>query len=144
MAKKDLYSNLDTDVTIKPQFVNSNTTLTGTGVDLRGYEGALVIVQAGTMAGSASANIHTFEIQESDSSDTGFTAVADANLIPQTGAEAALALNGGTDEVVKKAGYIGTKRYIRVVDTTTAFTTAGGAVAVSIVKGAAHLASVGA
>lgn len=141
---KDLYNNLDIDVTIKAQFVNSNTTLTGTGVDLRGFEGACVIVQSGTMAGSSSANIHTFELQESDSSGTGFTAVSDSDMIPSSGGEAALALNGGTDEVVKKLGYIGTKRYIRVVDTTTAFTTAGGSVAVSVIKGAPHLATVGA
>lgn len=141
MSKKDLYNNLDIDVTIAAQFVNSNTTLTGTGVDLRGFEGACVIFQAGTIAGSSSANIHTFELQESDSSGTGFTAVADADLI---GTEAAVALNGGTDSVVKKLGYIGTKRYIRVVDTTTAFTTAGGSIAVSVIKGAPHLATVGA
>lgn len=144
MAKKDIWNNLDMDKSIAPQFVNSNTTLTGTGVDLRGYEGALVVIQSGAIAGSASANVYTPEVQESDSSDTGFTAVADANLLPTTTPEASAAHNGGTDNTVTKIGYIGTKRYIRVVLNCTAFTTAGGYICANIIKGNPHLASVGA
>lgn len=144
MAKKDLYNNLDVDHTIAPQFINSNTTITGSEVDLRGFEGALFCIHAGTIAGSSSANIYTPEVQESDSSGTGFTAVADANLLPTTTPEASAALNGGIDNAVKKIGYIGTKRYVRLVLTTTAFTTAGGYVSATVAKGAPHIASVGA
>ena len=132
---KDLKNNLLGAVTIPPQAITSNATTTGTGVDLRGYEGALVVLFSGTIAGSSSANIHTPEVQESDSSDTGFTAVANADLI---GLESDAVLNGGTDSTVKTIGYIGAKRYIRVVDTTTAFTTAGGVIGALIIKGAAH------
>lgn len=139
MAKKDLYSNLGLAHTIAPQFINSNTTITGSEVDLQGYEGALIALHAGTIAGSSSANIYTPEVQESDSSGTGFTAVADADLI---GTEATAVHTGGTDNTLKKIGYKGTKRYIRVVLTTTAFTTAGGYISGSVIKGAAHLAAV--
>ena len=139
MANKDIYNQIEPSVSVAPQFVNSNTTLTGTGVDLRGFEGCLILLPAGAIAGSSSANIYTPEVQESDSSDTGFTAVADANLI---GTEAAAVHNGGTDSTVKKIGYIGTKRYVRVVITTTAFTTAGGNIGALVVKGAPHLAAV--
>ncbi len=138
---KDLYNNLALAKSVAPQFINSNTTITGTGVDLRGFEGALVVLSAGAITGTGSQNVYTPEVQESDSSDTGFTAVADANLI---GTEAAAVHNGGTDNTIKKIGYIGTKRYIRVVLTTTAFTTAGGYIEGLIVNGAPHLASVGA
>lgn len=138
---KDLYNKLALAKSVAPQFVNSNTTLTGTGVDLRGFEGALCVLEAGTMAGSAAANVYTPEVQESDSSDTGFTAVADADLI---GTEAAAVHTGTTDNTIAKIGYIGKKRYIRLVITTTAFTTAGGNISGMIIKGAPHLASVGA
>ncbi len=139
MAKKDIYSDLSPKVSIKPQFINSNTTVTGTGVDLQGFEGALVVITAGTIAGSSSANVYTPEVQESNSSDTGFTAVADADLV---GTEAAAVHNGGTDSTCLKIGYTGTKRYIRVVLTTTAFTTAGGYIGADIIKGAPHVGAV--
>lgn len=135
---KDIYSNIDAAVSVGPQFVNSNTTLTGDAVDLRGYEGAVAHIISGTMAGSGSANVYTPELQESDSSTTGFTAVADADLI---NTEADCVHTGSTDKTVKRLGYKGTKRYLRVVITTTAFTTAGGNVAAVIVRGAPHVAA---
>lgn len=138
MAKKDIYSDLLGKVSVAPQFVNSNTTLTGATVDLQGFEGAVVMTISGTIAGSSSANIHTFEIQES-ANDSDWTAVADADLI---GVESDLTHNGGSDNLVKKVGYKGAQRYIRVVDTTTAFTTAGGQIAAVVVLGAPHIAAV--
>ena len=142
--KKDIYNNIAVKVSIPPQFVNSNTTLTGTGVDTKGYESVCFAFASGTQAGSASANVHTFEIQESDSSDTGFTAVADADLLPTTTPEASAVLTGATDNTVTKVGYIGAKRYVRAVDTVTGFTTAGGSIVGLVILSHANIASTGA
>lgn len=138
MPHKDLYSNVDAAVSVSPQFVNSNTTLTGDAVDLRGYEGAEAFLISGVIAGSAAANVYTPELQESDSSGTGFTAVADADLIST---EALCVHTGATDKLVKRLGYKGQKRYLRLVITTTGFTTAGGNIAGIIVRGAPHTAA---
>lgn len=138
---KDIYNNVAFAKCIAPQFINSNTTVTGTGVDLRGFEGCLFEIGSGAIAGTGSQNVYTPEIQESDSETTGFTAVADADLI---GTETAAVHNGGTDNTVKKIGYIGKKRYVRCVLTTTNFTTAGGYIYASVLKGFPHLASTGA
>lgn len=135
---KDIYSNIDGGVSVAPQFVNSNTTLTGDAVDTRGYEGAVALLISGTMAGTSAQNVYTPELQESDSSGTGFTAVADADLIST---EALCVHTGATDKLVKRLGYKGVKRYLRLVITTTAFTTAGGNIAGVIVRGAPHTAA---
>ncbi len=91
----------------------------GTGVDLRGYNKALVICEMGnsgdTLSGSVEINI---EVEESDDNST-FTDVADADL--QTSVTGA---NTGTfahvdapaeDSAVFMTTYRGTKRYIRTV-----------------------------
>ena len=95
----------------------------GTGVDLQGFEGALIVGQVGaegdTLGASDDINL---EVEESDD-DSTYTDVADADLIGSvTGA------NTGTfahvDDNAEAPGifyaaYIGIKRYVRVVDNRT-------------------------
>lgn len=80
----------------------------GTGIDLSGYDGAVVCVDVGTLAGSATPTI-TLEIQES-SDNTTFTAVAAADLdggvLP--------AIVAANDDTFYEIGYKGLKRYVRV------------------------------
>ncbi len=80
----------------------------GTGVDLAGYDGCMIMFDAGTLAGSSTPTI-TPQIQESDDNST-FTAVAAADL--DGGVLAAIV--AANDETLHVRGYKGSKRYIRV------------------------------
>lgn len=85
-------------------------TVTGTGVDLQGFESAVATVNIGTLTDGT----HTPKLQESADNST-FTDVAAAD---QIGTFAALAAN-----VLQSVGYIGQKRYIRLFVTVAGATT---------------------
>ncbi len=113
--------------TVKSFYPAAQTaTVTGTGVDLTGYESAVAIVHVGAYTDGT----HTPKLQES-SDNSIFADVAAADLL---GAFAALAAN-----VLQPVGYIGQKRYIRVLVTVAGATT-GAVYGAVIVRGdARHL-----
>lgn len=91
---------------VPDQYVSATN---GSGVDLRGYDSALVEIVTGTWGGTSPTA--TCKIQESTDNVT-FTDVADANLDGVTGNPAGFAL---AVSAVKTVGYTGTKRYLRVI-----------------------------
>jgi hypothetical protein len=99
----------------------------GTGVDLAGYDAAVVLIDAGAISG-AGASL-TFEVQHSDDNVT-FTAVADADL---DGTEPAI--TAANDDQIHEVGYKGIKRYLRVSITAKAGTTPTMACSASVVRG---------
>jgi hypothetical protein len=102
----------------------------GTGVDLAGYDTAVVLIDAGAITG-AGATL-TFEVQHSDDNST-FTAVADADL---DGAEPVI--SASNDDQIHEIGYRGIKRYLRVAITAKAGTTPTLPVSASVVRGKAR------
>jgi hypothetical protein len=122
---KDMYNSINAAPTLSPAARTANAN--GVGVDLQGFEGALVLIQTGVITDGT----HAFEVQESDDNVT-FTAVADADL---QGTEPSV---GATDDdKVYRIGYVGTKRYVRVVSTASG-TTTGGIYGASIAQGFAR------
>jgi hypothetical protein len=122
---RDMYNSINAAPTLSPaaRTISAN----GVGVDLQGFEGALVLIQTGVITDGT----HVFEVQESDDNAT-FTAVADADL---QGTEPSV---GATDDdKVYRIGYLGTKRYVRTVSTATG-TTTGGVYGASVVRGFAR------
>lgn len=105
MASKDLYSNFGVTVSVAPAVLTATTT--GTGVDLAGFESAAVVINTGAIAGSGVFNV---TLEESDSSGSGYTAVAASKI--QGTLPTPLAAS-----TVYKLGYLGDKRYIRPVMT---------------------------
>jgi len=116
--KKDLHSR------IKPMFcLNEAVGTTGTGVkgaviDRKGYNGVEFLITYGAV--TTTTGTITIGVLESDSATTGtFTSVADADLL---GTEALASLPAATrtdgvgDKVVKRIGYIGKKRYVRITE----------------------------
>lgn len=103
-------------------FAARTATTNGTGVDLANCEGATILVQTGTITDGT----HTISLQESDDNVT-FTNVAAADLIGTPPA-----ITAPDDDKVFKFGYIGIKRYIRVVSTV-AGTTTGGVYGASVI-----------
>ena len=123
MAKFDMKS--DTQVAVGLIATLSGTTPSkGNIVDLSGYEAATFLVCTGTVTDAGDANGFSFEVQESDTTaDVAFTAVANEDLV---GLESALTVTSDTADgvAVGSIGYVGAKRYIRIVATGTTGTNA--------------------
>ncbi|TPM58982.1 hypothetical protein FJ959_08900 [Mesorhizobium sp. B2-2-4] len=102
-----------------------NATANGTGVDLLGFSGAVLVIHAGAWTDGT----HTFDIQDSDDNST-FASVA-AGLYQGT---KPVVSSSGTASKVYKVGYLGAKRYLRV-SVTVAGATTGAVYGASILLG---------
>lgn len=118
---RDLEARLDVVQSLVPTGART-ASANGTGVDLQGYDGALVVVTADTITDGT----HTPKVQESDDNAT-FTDVASTDLV-------GTALVAITAASVQKIAYVGAKRYIRAVVTVAGATT-GGKYAVGVTRG---------
>ena len=108
MATVDVRSQVSAVASIRPQAVTAP--VNGAGVDLAGFEGALILVELGTFAGTAPTA--TIQVQESDD-DATFSPVAAEDLdgaLPAT-------IDPTNDETVYELNYKGRRRYIRVAVT---------------------------
>lgn len=119
---RDLVSNMSAVASLAPKA--RTTSENGAGVDLRDYRSAAVVVVAGAITDGT----HTIEIQDSADNST-FAPVAAAYL---QGTEPVLDTND--DDSLVSIGYIGGKRYIRVVSTVAEATT-GGVYGALVVRG---------
>lgn len=126
---RDLHNNLVAEPSIDPKSIATDTTTKGSGVDLQGFEAAEVVFISGTLTDGA----YACKIQESDDDvDGDYADVAAGDLL---GSEPSFAATD--DSKVKTVGYIGTKRWLRAVITSTG-TTSGGLLAATVVKGHAR------
>ncbi len=91
-----------------------NGTATGTAVDLRGYDAAVITVSFGAYTDGT----HTPSVVHSVDGVT-YTAVAAADI---DGAFTAVSSSAGAN-TLQQVGYIGSQRYVAVVMTTTGATT---------------------
>jgi hypothetical protein len=111
------YNNLLTKQSLTPAARTASAN--GTGVDRQQtnamFQDALIIVSTGTITDGT----HTIEVQES-ADNTTFTAVADADL---QGTEPAI--GAADDNKIFELGYLGSKRYLRVIVTAAGTTTGG-------------------
>jgi hypothetical protein len=110
---RDIHNKLSTARSLSPAARTASAD--GASVDLQGYDAAEVVIATGTITDGT----HTIEVQES-ADDSTFTAVADGDLI---GTEPAIV--AADDDKVFEIGYIGTKRFLRVITTVTGATTGG-------------------
>lgn len=119
---RDIANNIGTVQAIAAQVLSA--TATSPALDLIGFESAAVVINTGAIAGGGD---FTAKLQESDTTTSGdFTDVAAAHLVGAFSASLSA-------DSVEKVGYIGSKRYVRVVLTKNSGTSiAGGAV---LVKG---------
>jgi hypothetical protein len=124
---RDIKNNVDVQRSIAPAAITA--TVNGSGVDLRGYDSAMVVIDPGTITDGT----HTPKLQESDD-DSAYTDVAAGD---QEGTLAVLASNA-----IQRAGYKGSKRYIRAVVTVTGSPATGGVYGASVVRGTPHVAPV--
>lgn len=120
---RDLEARLNALATVVPTG-NRTATVNGTGIDLQGYDGALVIINADTITDGT----HTPKVEESADNSAWNDAVA-TDLVGTV-------LVAITAASVQRICYVGAKRYIRVT-ITAAGTTTGGKYNAVVVRGLA-------
>ncbi|MCV0371081.1 hypothetical protein [Filomicrobium sp.] len=128
---KDTKSALNFAQTLAPAAQNASAN--GTGVDLRGYNSALAVVNVGAWTDGT----HTPKLQESDDNAT-WDDVEAADLL---GSFTAIG-SAGEQNQEYKVGYKGNKRYVRGVMTVAGATT-GAIYGMSIVRSHSSDAPVG-
>jgi len=127
---RDIKNNLDGVSSIDPASYTASTN--GSGVDVRDFDGAMVVFQAGTADTGNGDETYTPSVEESDD-NSSFSAVAASDL------EGALV--NMTANSVQRAGYKGAKRYVRAVLTLGGTTPSINASAL-VVRGLPYLAPV--
>lgn len=129
----DLHSNIKQVLAISPVAIGATGTTTGRIVDRQGYGGVEFLVSYGAV--STTGTVVTLSLKEGDATGS-LTSVADADLL---GTETLAGLpattprtSGVGQQVSKRLGYKGTKRYLRLDFTNTGTTSAGIAAAVAV------------
>jgi len=106
--------------------LNGTAAVASSLVDMRGYNSLDITVATGTISDAGTASGWTIKMQESDTTVAGdFIDVAAADAI-NGAVSATRTLDTDDDIVVARLGYVGRKRYVRVVATGT--TNSAGAV----------------
>jgi hypothetical protein len=127
MTTRDLLRNQFVTPSLQPA-ARTNGTATGTAVDLRGYDGAVIAVSFGAWTDGT----HTPSVLES-SDGTTYVAAASTDL---DGSFTPVSGTAGQNSV-QQIGYIGNYRFIEVVMTTTG-ATSGAVSAASVISGYPH------
>lgn len=111
MAKKDLYHNIGVVHLLDAQDITTSDAKSAI-LDLAGFEGAVILVNFGAITTPDSNSYITPILQESDTTaDADFSAVNSAYILGGFSK-----IDASTeDQVTQVAGYIGNKRYIRVL-----------------------------
>jgi len=111
MAPRDLKNNIVVNPVLHSDPAD-NTAAVGVVQDHRGSKSHTYVIHAGSLV-DADATF-TALLEESDVSGSGFTPVADADML---GTEALASFQFDGDNTVKTLGYIGYKRYTRLTIT---------------------------
>ena len=111
---RDLYSNIDVRRGISPAAaVTDNTAFVSQIIDMRGYSAMVWLIQLGSLADADA----TFTVLVEEGDDSGLSdaaAVADADL---NGTEVITGFDFADDNLARKIGYHGAKRYVRLTIT---------------------------
>ena len=141
---RDLSNNISPAVSI----INAVKTAAGngTGVDLQGYESATILVDVGAEGDTLSSSVY-FEISlEHSDDDSTYTDCAQADIIDGTISSGGIWLKldgttGGDPDSsggIFRVGYVGGKRYVRVVLAKTGTHSNGTPIGAMVVRGHAR------
>lgn len=123
MAQFDMRNNAEFGLGLSAT-LSGTTAAAGDWIDMQGWEALTFSVSTGTVADAGTSSGFSFEVQESDTTAAvDATAVADADLV---GLESALTVTADDDDnkLIGSIGYVGGKRYVRIVATGTTGTDA--------------------
>lgn len=110
---RDLHNNIHVARAISPVSVADNTAQVSQIIDRQGYQSLELLIATGSVADADA----TFVVLVEDGDDSGLSdaaSVTDANLL---GTEALAGFQFDDDNEVRKIGYIGDKRYVRLTVT---------------------------
>ena len=132
---RDLANNVVVAQSIAP--VVGTADANGTGIDLKGFESATIVVNTGIEGDTLSSSVKIdFKLEDSDD-DSTYAAVT-SGIIDATANASGIILtldaNAETPQVTV-VGYTGGKRYVRVVADFTGTHTNGTPIAASVIKG---------
>lgn len=117
---KDLYNNLTAEAVLHPIVVSA--TATYTGIDLRGYNSCVLLIDIGVDAGSGlgESNYLTFTLKDS-ADGTTYANVETADMLDLTVTSGVVLTVNSTDEdnTLYKLGYVGGKSYLELACTET-------------------------
>jgi hypothetical protein len=133
MAQFDIHTRLLGVPALNPQTIASDTTTAGAIIDMQGYEALEFFIQSGTIT----TGVFTPLLEESDSSTMAGSNVVSTDYTLGLIADATFTVAAADDNAVKRIGYVGKKRYVRLSMVTTS--TGNGAIGAVAVKG--HLKS---
>lgn len=95
--------------------LNGATSVASSLVDMQGYEALEVNVIAGTISDAGTASGYTVKLQHSDTTvATDFVDVTAADAVNGT-VSCTSTLDTDDDKIIGRLGYVGVKRYVRVV-----------------------------
>lgn len=127
MIGRDLHNTLSYLRGVSPQVGTDNTAFVSQIIDMADYLGLEFVIATGTLADADATFAVTMD--ESDASDlSGSNSVAAADMVPtpnNNNANSALSQASfifSDDDAIKRIGYIGTKRYVRLTVTPSANT----------------------
>lgn len=112
---RDLHNNIKRVKAIAPVVVTDNTAQVSDIIDLQGFESCEFVIITGVLA-DADATFATTMTVGDDSGLSDGAAPATSDLI---GTLAAASFTFADDNVTKKVGYVGNKRYARITITPT-------------------------
>ena len=122
----DLHNNTRTKTVIAPLAIGANATKTGKIIDRQGYGGIEFLAAYGAV--TTTGTIVTLVVKEGDVTGT-MTSVADADLLGTEALASLLAAtpraSGTTNNVTKRIGYKGQKRYVQANAVQTGVTSVG-------------------
>lgn len=110
---KDLYNNIEVRRVLSPlaAAITDNTNQVGQTIDMRGFKSLVFVMITGTLADAGGAAFVPL-IEHSDAANmAGAVDVPDSQLDPT---EAIAGFDEGDDDDVRKIGYVGEKRYVRL------------------------------
>jgi len=130
---KDLYHNYLPKVAALPVLVTDDTSGNGTGVDLYGYQGALMIASIGAVGDLFDgSNYVTIKFLES-SNNVVFSAIADEDLI---GGNNTVVVNANAEaNCIHYRAYVGSAQYVTISFDVTGTMANGTPMSALIVKG---------
>lgn len=130
MTTREIHTHYKPVVHVPAQAITTTNT-PSTGVDLKGYEAAEFLINIGTVTNIANSPQPTWslKLQHSDTSNANFEDVTDSTMVatgsaaspvsaPDSSTGVFLTIDAASeDAAVYSVGYVGPKRYARVVNT---------------------------
>jgi hypothetical protein len=116
---RDFINNIQVKKAITPVVVTDNTAQVSSIIDTQGYDSAAFLIALGTLSDSDTTAVVLLE-EGDNSALSDNTAVADADMVSQSSSttpELAAGFQFDDDTEIRKIGYLGTKRYIRLTVT---------------------------